>query len=291
MAAVAHERCGDALRRGGRLVAPAALVAQPAVVDVVVVARQHPLDPLVTDREGDVALARAERADRAGVLDVPRPGAEPVGGVGERAHRAQLDDVARERRLVGAAVEGAHEGVVGPVEEGQLVVLGDLLREPHAAVAEDAPLAVDRNQRRQRDRLGEVALGLDEAAAARAPAVGDVLERALAALVADRAVERVVDEQELDHRVLRVLHAVGLRVDDHAVLDGRRARSLELRHSLDLDQAHAAGADRVAELGLVTEERHLDVAALDRVDQPLVLRRAHLAAVDAERDPRAVRHQ
>ena len=34
-----------------------------------------------------------------------------------------------------------------------------------------------------------------------APAEGDVLQRALAALVADRAVERVVDEQELDDRL------------------------------------------------------------------------------------------
>src|SRR3712207_8202816 len=42
------------------------------------------------------------------------------------------------------------------VEEHQLVVLGDLLREAHAAVAEDAPLAVDRHERRQRERLLEV---------------------------------------------------------------------------------------------------------------------------------------
>ena len=190
-----------------------------------------------------------------------------------------------ERRLVGPPVESADEGVVAALEERELVVLRDLLREAHAAVAEDAALAVDRDQRRERDRLGEVALRLDEPAAARAPAVGDVLERALAALVADRAVERVVDEQELDHRVLRVLHAVGLRVDHHAVLDGGGAGGLELRDALDLDHAHAARAHGAAELRLVAEERHLDVAALRRVDQPLALGRAHLAAVDAEGDP------
>ena len=88
------------------------------------------------------------------------------------------------------------------------MVLGHLLREAHAAVAEDAALAVDRHERRQLERLLEVALGLDEARAPGAPAERDVLQRALAALVADRAVERVVHEQELDDRVLRVLHAV-----------------------------------------------------------------------------------
>ncbi len=99
---------------------------------------------------------------------------------------------------------GADERVGAALGEDQLPVLGDLLAEAHAAIAEDAALAVDRDQRRERERLDEVALGLDHAAAAQAPAERDVLQRALAALVADRAVERVVDEQELDDRVLRV---------------------------------------------------------------------------------------
>jgi hypothetical protein len=64
----------------------------------------------------------------------------------------------------------------------------------------------------------------------------------------------VVDEQELDHRVLGFLDLVGLGVDDHAVADRRRAGGLELGDALDLDQAHAAGADRLTELGLVTED-------------------------------------
>ena len=184
----------------------------------------------------------------------------------------------------GMAVERRDVRVRAALGEDQLVVLGDLLREAHAAVAEDAALAVDRDQRRQLERLAEVALGLDEARRARAPAVGDVLQRALAALVADRAVERVVDEQELDHRALRVVHALGLRVDDHAVLDRRGAAGLQLRDALDLDQAHAARADGLAELGLVAEDRDLDVAVLGGVDEHRVLRRGDLAAVDRERD-------
>ncbi len=89
-------------------------------------------------------------------------------------------------------------------------------------------------------------LGSTNAGAAEAPAERDVLQRALAALVAHRAVERVVDEQELDDRVLGVRDPVGLGVDDHPVLDRGRARGLELGDPLDLDQAHPARADRVA---------------------------------------------
>ena len=156
--AVAHEGLGDALIDVDGLVGEAALVAHPAVVDVVIavgaaaggcaggVTAAHPLHLLVADGELDVALRRAQRADAAGALDVPRSGAEPVGPGGERAHRTQLDDVAAERGHVGVAVVGADEGVGGALGEDQLVVLGDLLREAHAAVAKDAPLAVDRNQ-------------------------------------------------------------------------------------------------------------------------------------------------
>src|SRR5262249_7489879 len=86
------------------------------------------------------------------------------------------------------------------------------------------------------------------------------------------------------HRALRLVHARGLRVHDHPVLDRRRARRLQLRDALDLDQAHAAGADRLAELWLVAEDRDLDVAVLGPVDQHHALGRGDLASVDRERD-------
>jgi hypothetical protein len=281
-AALAHQRLRDALVDVGVLERVAALVAQPAVVDLGVVAAEHAHDAVVADRQRHVALRRAQRADRAGALDVPRARAEAVGGARERAHRAQLGDVAAERRHVRAAVEGGDVRVRAALLQDQLVVLGDLLAEAHAAVAEDAALAVDRHHGRELERLAEVALGLDEAARPAAPAVGDVLQRALAALVADRAVERVVDEQELDDRLLCLLDASGLGVDDHAVLDRGRAGGLQLGDALDLDQAHAAGADGRTELGLITEDRDLDVAVLGAVDQHDVRRGGDLSTVDRE---------
>jgi hypothetical protein len=147
VAAVAHHRPGDALVDVHRLVGEAALVAQPAVVDLLVVAGQHAQDALVAHGEADVALRRAQRADRAGALDVPRARAEAVRARRQRAHRAELDDVAAERGDVRVAVEGRHVGVRPAFLEDQLVVLGDLLAEAHAAVAQDAALTVDGHQR------------------------------------------------------------------------------------------------------------------------------------------------
>src|SRR6476620_7976426 len=107
----ADHRARDPLVRVEHLEGEAALVAEPPVVYLGVVSRVDPQHPLVADREADVALARAERADRAGLLDVPGPRAEAVGVGGERADGAELDDVAVEGRDVWALVEGAYEGL------------------------------------------------------------------------------------------------------------------------------------------------------------------------------------
>ena len=141
-------------------------------------------------------------AGRLGLDQVPGPGLEPVRVDGQGADRADLHGVAAEVRGEGVVREGVDLGLVAPVHEVDQRLAGHLVGEAGAAVAEDAALAVEQHQVAHRDGLLEVALLLDEAGLARAVGHGLVLERALAALVADRAVERVVDEQELEHAVL-----------------------------------------------------------------------------------------
>src|SRR6185436_9025779 len=124
-------------------------------------------------------------------------------------------------------------GDLGPraaVDRDELAVLRDALGEPRAPVAEDAALAVERDVRRDRDRLVGRELLERHPCAAGAGAERQVLERALAALVANRAVERVVDEDELERRVLTLgrLARRLRRADDHPVLRGQRAAGLEL---------------------------------------------------------------
>src|SRR4029450_9869036 len=151
--------------------------------------------------------------------------------------------------------------------------------EARAAVAEDAAFAVERDRRRDRDRLLEGALRERVARDRRAPAERQVLERALAALVADWAVERVVDEDELEGRVLAVggqLRGLG-SLDDHAVGRGQRAARLELRDALDLDEAHPACADRCSEARLVAEDGDLDPGREGRLAEAGPLRPLHPA--------------
>ncbi len=264
----------------------ATLVAQPAPVDLGVVAREDAQHLAFACRGGHVAAHRAEPAHRGHVLDLPGPPSEAVLRRGERADGAQLDDVARERRRVGVVREGGDLGERAAVARHQLIVLGHVRGEPRAAVAEDAALAVERDQRRDRDRLLEGQLGERHPGGAGAVPERQVLQRALAALVADRAVEWVVDEDELERGVLslRCLGGRRRRPHHHPVLCGERAARLQLREPLHLDQAHAAGADRRPEPRLVAEDRDLDPRGGGRLDEAGALRHLHLAAVDRQCD-------
>src|SRR5207244_11691489 len=79
LAAVADQRPRDPLVGVHGLVGRAPLVAQPAGVDAVGLARLHAQHALVAHGEVHVALRRAHGAHRAAALDVPGPGPEPVG--------------------------------------------------------------------------------------------------------------------------------------------------------------------------------------------------------------------
>jgi hypothetical protein len=110
-----------------------------------------------------------------------------------------------------------------------------------------------------------------------------VLQLAFAALVADRAVERVVDEQELHHALLRLHRLVALGAHDHALRHRRRAGGHRLGRFLDLDQAHAAvRCDR--QLLVVAEVRDVGAALVGRVHHHAAFRNLNLLAVEFDFD-------
>src|SRR5699024_9564836 len=84
-------------------------------------------------------------------------------------------------------------------------VTGDLVLEPGAALAQDAPVPVQQDLGGDLDRLREGALDAGEPGGVRAVVERLVLQRALSALVADGAVQRVVHQQELDLSALGLL--------------------------------------------------------------------------------------
>ena len=125
------------------------------------------------------------------------------------------------------------------------------------------------------------ALVLEIAAAVEAIGHRLVLQIAFAALVADRAVERMVDEQEFHHAVARLLRLGAVGVDHHA-LGGRHGAGRDgLRRLLLLDEAHAAIAGDGEPL-VVAEMRYLDTGALARLEHGGARRHLDLDPVDGE---------
>ena len=151
-------------------------------------------------------------------------------------------------------------------------MLRDLVAEPDAARAHDAALLVEHDARPDVDALAVV--DLVDLEPRRLQVVRHVvdLQLALARLVADRAVDRVVDEQELHHGLAARLHAVGVRLDLHAV--GARAcctRSASPRWP-SISTQHIRQLPATERSRVVAEVRDVDAGVLRRVDEALARR-------------------
>ena len=228
--------------------------------------------------------------------------------------RAERGRQGRGRGLLGLGVEEVQRGRVESADllAHEVVVLrgsraaasalqvhehvaGDLLAEAHAALAQDAALAIEQDLGGQAQGLLEGALGVREAGLAAAIRHRLVLQGALAALVAHRAVQRVVNEQELHDAVLGALGHLGgvLGLDDHARGDGLRARGLGLGHEAklarvavghaDLNQALAARGHRRQER-VIAETRDPNAGLLGGADHERALGDRNLNVVDGDVD-------
>jgi hypothetical protein len=259
------------------------LVAHPVVVDVRVVPGDEPPDPLVAVVDLHVAPGRAALADRRGEHELPGPHGEAEVLGGERADRADVDGVDRVRVVELGARGGAELLVVAAVAHLELVLAGDLVTDPDAAGAKDAALGVEDDPGPQVDHLRLADLGHVD------PRVGvvvvevELLQGALAGLVADRAVDRVVQQGELEHLLAGQGGPVVVDLHHHAVGGDGLTRRLQLGRLLDAHQALAA-AGRDAQARVVAERADVVAEQLGRLEHVGALGDRELLAVDGQRD-------
>src|SRR5262249_24161900 len=254
--------------------AVAPLVAEPPFIDVGVEARLEPrhapaprvVGASAVDVDVDVAAAGATRADRFGRVEVPDPDLKAEMAVGQGAHRADVDDVAGILVLEVAAGKEADLRVIAAIEDAELTGARDLVTETHAARARDAPLGVEHHVRTEWQGLRLVDLLVDHPRVVEAVFHVVDLQPALTRLIADRAVERMVDEVELHDGAPRFLHPLGLGRHDHAVGrlgvagDGRPRRLLDVHHA-----EPALAGDR--KTGVIAVVRDLDAELAGRLDE------------------------
>src|SRR5690606_19744089 len=133
--AFAHHRALQAVGAIDALVGEAVAVGDPALVDGLVVPRHHahqaPAQHMAIEVGAEAVVRRHQR--HLGHLPGARPVAERLAV--ERAHRTQIDDVARELVVDALLDIGADLVVLAAVGGAQFGNAGDLLAEPHTARA------------------------------------------------------------------------------------------------------------------------------------------------------------
>src|SRR5439155_12110045 len=253
-----HHWYAKALRIIDVRVVKAAPVADPAFVDVVVLTRSDTHELTASLPEGNAAAVGALGADAAGLRHVPRPRLEPPHARREGADGAEIDDVAAEDRGQGLVELARDERLDAALAGRQLLLPRDLVVVASAPIAEHAALAIESDVRREGDRLFEVEPRPIDSARRVSVAECEVLQRALATLVAHRAVERMVHELELENLRTRLHGHRALRLDHHVRRHRRGTGRLRARRPRrDVDQAEPARSDGI-ELVVVAEDGNLD---------------------------------
>src|SRR5688572_6355462 len=123
--------------------------------------------------------------------------------------------------------------MLAAVRHAELHNTGDLLSEAHASRAMNAARHLFGGNQRSHAFAKYDALWFGVPTFRRAVSDGKVLQLALASLIANRAIKRMVDQEELHHRVLRLLRIRRLGARDHTFGDRCRACRRRLWRFLD----------------------------------------------------------
>ena len=264
----------------------AGLVGNPFLVHGLVDARQDPHHLAAT---GVDAYRRADAihdVDRLRLAKLPRTRGERIRLRGQRADGTDIDEVALQLRGQRLLQIGRNLHVLAAAGGAHFRGAGDFGGEADAARALDAAVHRGLDQRAEIFVL-DGALVLGEARGVDPVAHRLVLQIALAALVADRAIQRVVDQQKFHHAFARLLDHRRTRRDFRRL--ALRARTTishapgatcdRLRAALHLDQAHPAIAGDRQPL-VVAEARNFGAGGLAGLQQRVLRGYIDLFAVD-----------
>ncbi|MNN45937.1 hypothetical protein D3C81_1602940 [compost metagenome] len=169
--------------------------------------------------------------------------------------------------------------MLATVQHAQFHHAGHFLAEAHATGAVDAAGHLLHGDQRAHVLVEHHALLFLVARLRRTVAHRQILELAFAALIADRAVERVVDQQEFHHGLLGLDGLFRVREDLHARRHRRGAGGQRLGRLLHLHQAHAA-VRRDGEFAVVAEMRDVGAQLAGGFHHEAAFRNLYLLAVD-----------
>ncbi len=243
-------------------------------------ARQHAQDLRPARIDPDVAADRIHDIDGFGFYQLPRAGDECVRLRGQRADRTQIDDVGRQFGIERTLDIGGDLHVFAAPGGAQLLNPGDFSQKANTARAVNAAVHAGLDQR-TKILVGDGALVLLVAAAVETVGHRLVLQIALAALIADRTIERVIDQQEFHHPFLRLDRLWRLGENHHSVGRRHRARSYRFWRFLYLNETHPAISGNRQAL-VEAEMRNLDPGMLTGLQDRRASRHLDLGPIDRQ---------
>ena len=239
-------------------------------------------DFVVANAERGLAAVRAVRTGLGNVGHFPRARLVAVGSAGKRADRTDVDAhaafFAGERAFFIRQDYGMH----ATGADAESFHVHALIAHAHAAEAENAARRVIKNERRPL-LFRVMQFFFCETAVIEAVAEGHVLQFAFAALVADRAIERMIGEEKLDHVFARFVNLGGVGLNHHALDGDECAGGLKLGRFFYFHETHTT-CGLESEPGVIAERGNFDALVLGRFDHEGPGRSGHLLIVDRERD-------
>src|SRR5260221_2773 len=272
----------DAIGVLGEIEAEAALDAEKIAVDAAHVAIVGAQNLMIADAESGLAAVRTVGAHGRNVFHFPGAGLVAISAAGERAHRADVNAHAALFAFEMIFAIGDDDAVGAPHTHAESFDVHAFIANTHAAEAENAARSVVINNFRP-FFFGTMKFFFDETAGIGAVAENHVLQLALTAFVADRAVERVVGEEKFQNAFASLLDLRSVGSNHHAVGRDQSASGLHLGHLFDFDQAHAAGGLQ-RKSRVVTEGRNFGSDLLGGFDHQRARGDLQFAVVNFERD-------
>src|SRR5256714_11747104 len=125
------------------------------------------------------------------------------------------------------------DAVAPAIDEAEDVVLRDLLTNPDAGRAKNATVVIERHARAQLDVFRFLDLVFEKPRIRAAILHAEFLEPAFARLIADRTIERMIDEEKFHHAFSAFLGERRIGADSHPFAHILRAGNLWARHPVD----------------------------------------------------------
>ena len=182
------------------------------------------------------------------------------------------------------------KGSIAALAHIQHGFLCDVLHEPDATRAQNTPIGDVEDVAAEVFHRVET-LGVWGVPRVRLPLLEDVvLQLTLPRLVADRTVERVIDQQELQDGLPCIERFVAKHLHHLTLGHFGRAGDLQLRSAFDFHQTHAAHA-RDGQAGMVAIMRDQHPGLLGRLNHQRPLGNGDLDPLDRGCDQRLIRHR